>query len=268
MPDQADVEQALAAWVAGALYPNGEAAHSAVMTPCRVYRGSPVVEALEADLRLNVAHVVVQPVKGSVKDTTRFSTEWQGNAPPCPLIAETDGQRVRFSGSAGPGMLAGVKVDGRAYAWRVTDGSTPGLVAAVLADMVRVDRPAALAGAGIEFAGGRGVSARAVSDGYGGQELRRQEMGFRLELWCPSPEVRDRLGAFVDVALSGLVFLDVRGWGCRVQYSGSQSADDGAAVRAWRRDLQYRIEYPTVLESVLPSMLFGVGTVNGAGYVG
>lgn len=198
------------------------------MTPCRVYRGAPVVEALEADLVRDVAHVVVQPVKGSAKNTTRYSAEWQGVAPACPLIAETNGQRVRFSGLAGP---------------------------------------ATLTGASVEFPGGREVLARAVSDGHGGQELRRQEMIFRVELWCSSPEIRDRLASFIDVALSEVVFLDVRGWGCRVQYSGTASSDEGAVVRAWRRELLYRIEYPTVLESVLPSMLFGIGTVNGAGYV-
>ena len=41
MADQADVETALAAIVANALYPKGTAAPSAVGCTCRVYRGLP-----------------------------------------------------------------------------------------------------------------------------------------------------------------------------------------------------------------------------------
>ena len=268
MPDEADVETALAAFIAGALYPAGEGAASAVGTVCRVYRGWPVVGALDADLVAGVAEITVQPVAGSFRNTSRYTTEWQGAAPACPLIAETEGSVVRFSGGAGPGMVAGVLVDGRAYAWRVNDSSTPGIVAAVLADMVRMDRPATLSDATVSFPGAHGVVARAVSDGAGAQELRRQQGLFRVTLWCPSPEVRDRLAAFVDLSLSGSAFLDVGGWGCRIEATGGTSHDEGAAVRAWRRDLVYRIEYPTVLASDLPSMLFGSGSVNGASYVG
>lgn len=268
MPDQADVEQALAVFVAGALYPNGPTAVSAVGTVCRVYRGFPVVGALEADLVAGIAHVTVQPVAGSMKVTTRFGTEWVGAAPVCPLLAVTEGASVQFSGRAGSGMVAGVLVDGKAYAMRVVDPSSPGVVAAVLADMVRADRPASLSNATITFQEANGVLARAVSDGLGGEELRRQEVIFRVSLWCPAPDVRDQVAASIDLALAGVVFLDVGGWGCRVKAVAGSSSDEGAAVRAWRQDLEYSIEYPTVLDSTLPAMLFGAGAVNGAGFFG
>jgi hypothetical protein len=268
MPDQADVEQALAAFIAGVLYPNGEDAVSAVGTVCRVYRGFPVVGALEADLAAGIAQVTVQPVGGSLKDTSRFSTEWIGAAPVCPLVAQTEGVSVQFSGTSGSGMVAGVLVDGLAYVIRVTDPSTPGVVAAILSDMVRANRPATLSDATIIFPEAYQVLARAVSDGQGGEEIRRQEMLFRVSLWCPSPDVRDQLTAFIDLALAGIVFLDVGGWGCRIKLVNGNTDDEGAAVHAWRRDLKYLIEYPTVLTSSLPSLLFGSGAVNGAGYFG
>ena len=159
-------------------------------------------------------------------------------------------------------------VDGRAYAYRVTDVAAPVVIAATLAEMVQSDRAAVLSGATVTFPGAHGVVARAVSDGQGGTELRRQEMRFRVSMWCPSPDVRDSVGAFVDLALAGTVFLDVGGRGCRVRVAAGHTDDEGAAVRAWRRDLEYSIEYPTVSESSLPAMLFGSGTVNGAGYFG
>ena len=268
MADQWEVEAELARVIAEALYPDGVAADSAIGTVCRVYRGVPVPSALADDLEAGIAHVTVLPVEGSAKDTTRFSSEWQGSTVDCPLSALVYGDRVRFEGEPGPGVVAGVQVDGQAFAWRVPRRMTAGVVAAVLADMVRAVRPAELVGTVVHFPGGTGVLARAVSDGVGGRELRRQSERFRVSLWCPTPTVRDRLGAFVDLSLAGMVFLDVGGWGCRISASGGKTIDDGADARAWRRELVYEIEYPTVLAQSLPAMLFGAGSVNGAGYLG
>ena len=268
MADQAAVEQALTEAVAGAVFPGGAGPAVGLGVVCRVYRGVPVTAALEADLVRGIAHVTVQPVVGSVRDRTRYGSEWIGGAPACPLVADTDGERVLFRGDAGPGMVAGVRVDGGAYAWRVTEACSAGVVAAVLADLVRVVRPAQLSGSTVRFPGGVGVLGRTACDGQGGQEVRRQRETFRVTLWCPTPSVRDRLGAFVDLSLAGVAFLDVGGWGCRVRGVGSSVGDDGAVVRSFRRELLYTVEYPTVQPVDLPSMLFGVGSVNGAGYLG
>lgn len=267
MPDVADVEQGLAAAIAGALYPEGAGAASAVGMACRVYRGWPVVGALEADLAAGVAHVAVRAM-GEAMVTTRYPSTWQGSAPACPLLATVDGDSVLFAGAADAGVVAGVIVDGRAYAWRAELMAPPGVVAAVLAGLVRLDRPALARGAVVMFPGARGVVARAVVDGQGGREVRRQREVFRVTLWCPSVESRDRVGAFVDLSLAGTAFLDVAGWGCRVQPAGGTGEDEGGAVRAFRRDLLYHVEYPTVVVESLPSMLFGSGAVNGAGYLG
>jgi hypothetical protein len=100
-----------------------------------------------------------------------------------------------------------------------------------------------LSDATITFPEAYQVAARAVSDGQGGEEIRRQEMLFRVSLWCPSPDVRDELAAFIDLALAGVVFLDVGGWGCRIKSAGGSTDDEGAAARAWRRDLRVRSHF-------------------------
>jgi len=263
MPDQADVEAALAAVIAGALYPDGAGQVSVTGGVCRVYRGWPTQAALEADLAAGVVHVTVQPVAGSARDTTRYAPEWQGGAPAPGLAVLVDGEAVSFGGSAEPGQVAGVLVDGAAHAYRVRAGDTPGVVAAALAQLVRVRRPATLRGDGMVLPGGRGIAARVVADGHGGTELRRQQMGFRVTAWCPGPAVRDRVAAVMDLKLAASVFLDVGGWGCRVQSLAGSVADSGSAAGVWRRDLMYRIEYPTITESALPSMLFGVALAGG-----
>lgn len=263
MPDRADVEQALATLIAVALYPEGPGGASAVGAMCRVYRGWPVVAALEADLAAGNVHVTVQPVAGSIRNTTRYSLEWQGRIPAATMWAEVAGELVGFVGTAAVGQVAGVAVDGRTYAYRVRAGDTAALVAAVLAGLVRANRPAVLRGATILLPGGRGIVARVVVDGQGGREVRRQQSVFRVTLWCPDAGTRDRVAAFVDLALADVAFLDVGGWGCRVRLSGESSTDEASAGRAWRRDLLYMVEYPTVSEGSLPAMLFGIADVNG-----
>lgn len=273
MPDQSDVEEALAAVVAGALYPLGAARASAVGNACRVYRGWPTAAALEADLAAGFVHVTVQPVAGSLRDTTRFAAEWQGvaaassGAGASTLHVGVTGETVAFAGVAAVGQVAGVLVDGIARAYRVRAGDTPGVVAAVLAQLVRVTRPAVLQGDGFSLPGGMGIVARVVTDGFGGTELRRQRSGFRVVAWCPDPGVRDRVAGCVDLALAAVGFLDVRGWGCWLRALGGSAVDDGSAAGVWRRDLVYGIEYPTVAEGALPAMLFGRAVADGVSAV-
>ena len=258
-----DVEAALAAAVAGAVYPQGAEGEPAPGLACRVYRGWPTAASLEADLAAGVAHLTVQAMPAGFRDVTRFLGEWQGAVPPVTLMAAVDGETVTFAGAPAPGQVAGVRVDGVPRAYRVRQGDTPGVVAAVLAALVRTVRPAELHGDGILLPGGLGIAARVVSDGVGGTELRRQRAGFRVTAWCPDPASRDRVAGCVDVALAGTAFLDVGGWGCWLRMSGGSVLDANSVAGVWRRDLLYSIEYPTVMDSNLPSMLFGVASADG-----
>ena len=267
MPDRADVEQALAALLAGAFYPSGPQDRSVLGMACRIYRGWPVVASLMEDLAAGVVHVTVQPVAGAVRDSSRYPQEWIGSVPAATLNAIVDGETASFRGEGAVGQVAGVLVDGLGYAYRVRQGDTAGLVAAMLAEMVRKVRPAVLQGATISLAGGQGLAARVVMDGVGGRELRRQQSGFRITLWCPDPRTRDQAAALADLALAGVAFLDVGGWGCRLRVSGGSSTDEDSAGGVWRSDLLYSVEYPTVAEEVLPAMLFGTTGTNGVGLV-
>lgn len=259
MPDQADIEQALAALGAAALA--GDPAD------VRVYRGWPRAASLEADLQAGRAHLSVTP-GGAGRDASRYPAEWQGAVPVPTLQVAVDGETVTFGGLAGVGQVAGVRVDGVAYACRLRDGDTPGVVAAVLAALVRADRPALVQGAAVVLPDGRDVLARVVADGSGGTELRRQVQPMRMTLWCPAPDVRDRLAGRLDVAVAAVPVLDVGGWACRVRDAGGTTTDEGAAAGVWRRDLVYRVEYPTVAEEALPAMLWGVIAAAGRLAVG
>lgn len=268
MPDRSDVEQALAGLVATALYPNGSNSDSVIGNLCKVYRGWPVAHALETDLERGVVHISVTPVPGALRNRTRYSNEWQGITPTPTMTASVSSELVTFEGFGSAGQVAGIGVDGQAYAYRMRSGDTASLVAAALAALIRIDRPAVATANNVHLVSGRRLAARVVADGQGGEELRRQEGRFRISFWCPDPATRDTVVSLVDTNLAALTFLDIDGWACRIQIASETSSDDGGAGGLWRRDLIYQVEFPTILMQKLPAMLFGVADVNSVDWIG
>lgn len=267
MPDRSDVEQALATYIVGLLYPEGVGSESRIQNVAKVYRGWPIASALENDLQRGIIHVSVLAMDGSLRDRTRYLSDWQGTVPAATLSASVLPELVRYEGVGGPGQVAGLRVDGKAYAYRTRAGDSASLVAAALAALVRADRPAVAVDNVVHLVAGRGVAARVACDGQGGIELSRQEERFRACLWCPDPAVRDQVASVVATGLTYETFLDVGGWACRLQIVGQSSTDDGAASGLWRRDILCAVEYPTVNIQTLPTMLFGTAEVNSVDWV-
>lgn len=262
MPDQSDVEVALAEEIAAALYPGGTAEPSALGPEFRIYRGWPQPQLLSADLAAGRINVTVQPVSGSARNTTRFPDEWRANPATPTLTAAVQNATVTFAGNAAPGQLAGLLIDGASYVHRTRPGDTPGLVAASLAASVRQARPAQLAGSSITITGAGHLLARTVADSPATRELRRQEVTFRITAWCPTPELRDQVSAFIDVAFADCRTLGVSGESCRLRYAGTSSSDEGQSSNLYRRDLLWQVEYSMTNRAQLPTQLFGTTATN------
>ena len=112
--------------------------------------------------------------------------------PPRPTLTATiDGTSVTFGGVADVGQVAGILVDGISYAYRIQAGDTPQSVAANLAAMARDKSIVRLSHGMLTIAGAGNLLARVVADASVRQEVRRQEQGFRITCWCPSPATRD-----------------------------------------------------------------------------
>lgn len=262
MPDQSDVEVALAEEIAAALYPEGSAEPSAFGPEIRIYRGWPQPQLLSADLAAGRVNVTVQPVSGSARNTTRLPDDWRADPAIPTLVATVQDATATFAGNAAPGQLAGLLVDGAAYVHRTRPGDTPALVAAILAASVRQVRPAQLAGSSVTVPGIGRLLARTVADSPATRELRRQEATFRITAWCPTPELRDQASAFIDAAFAGRRTLDVAGEPCRLRYIGTSSSDEGQSSNLYRRDLLWQVEYPTTVRAQLPTQLFGTTATN------
>jgi hypothetical protein len=268
MADQSDVERALVAAVAGALYPDGAEAASVAGVVCRVYRGWPRAAALDADLAAGRVNVTVFPDGAEARDTTRWAEApvVLGAGTPS-LLASSAGDTASFSGVAAVGQVAGVLAGGVAAAYRVAAGDTPELVAAVLAARLRAaGLVARLAGASVSVPGAGPVVARVVADRVAVSELRRQEQGFRVSLWCPSAASRDLVAGVVDTALAAAGFVALAdGGAARLLYRASTVFDQSVNARLFRRDLLYTAEYATTARETLPSMLFGTSEIAANG---
>ncbi len=268
MADQADVEAALTALVANALYPAGSAMPSVTGTVYRVYRGYPAGPVLDADMAAGAVHVSVVPAGGEVRNVTRYPRVWREVAPVAEAFSVVVGDGgATFAGHCAVGQLAGVMVNDAAFPYAVQATDSPATVASNLAAQIRA------AGWIVDYAGATLVvpaadrfAARVVAGASALQEIRRQVQDFRLSLWCPDPLTRDAAAAIIDLALAEVGFIPLAdGSYGRVRFCGVSVSDGGADAGLYRRDLVYAVEYPTALAQMTPAMLFGTvaARVNG-----
>ncbi len=263
MADQSDVEIALAALAAAALYPDGPQAASLPGPACRVYRGWPNPAALDADLAMGRINVTIFAGDAAPRPTTRFAEEWL-SAPVTPsLQASVSATKVTFAGSADPGQLAGILVDGQTYVYRTQPKDTPALVAATIASLVRVDRIVHLSGASLDIPGAHDLLARVVADRSALKEIRRQRLTIRITCWCPSPATRDATAAAIDTAFAAIQFLTLADSSqARLTFAGGAVLDQSQDASLYRRDLLYAVEYATTITQSQPAMLFGALGLN------
>ena len=268
MADQSDVEQALVTLISAALYPLGESAASTIGPTCRIYRGWPNAAALDTDLAAGRINVTVFPVQQLQRNTTRFPDQWQATPAVPTLTVTTSGLSVTFAGSAVAGQLAGVLADNQGYVYRTQTGDTPAMVAASLAVALRANRIAQLANATITIPNAGRLLARTVADTSATQEVRRQEQGFRITAWCPSPATRDAVAIAIDPALAAITFIALPdGSAGRLRFASTTTFDQQEDAALYRRDLLYTVEYPTTLTALQPAMLFGDLDLNGNSFL-
>lgn len=265
MADQADVEAALAALAANAVYPQGSSAASVVGSACKIYRGWPVAPVLDADLVAGMAHVSVSATDAAVKNVTRYPRVWQTLTPATGTLAvSANGLTAAFFGTCSTGLLAGVLVDNETYPYAVQANDSAATVASNLAAQLRQG------GWIVEYAGGKlavpeatHFTARVVAGAGALQEIRRQVQEFRVAMWCPCPALRDALAPVLDVALMANDFIALAdGSYGRIRFVNGMTTDQSADAALYRRDLIYEVEYPTTLAQQTPAMLFGTMTAT------
>ena len=274
MADQSDVENALVALVANAVYPAGSDAASAVIGPngpvvWRIYRGWPTSAVLDADLAQGIAHATVVPDTTPIRNTTRFPRVWQVVAPVAASLSVTVEVGVAvFSGVCAVGQLAGIVVDGAIIPYAVQASDSPATVASNLATLLRAAGWIVnYRGTSLSVPAARQFAARVVSGATALQEIKRQQQQFQIALWCSDPLTRDAAAGLVDCALAAPQFIGLADRSvAHLVFAGGTTRDQGANQTLYRRDFIYTAEYPTTLAEIEPAMLFGVAglSANGA----
>lgn len=260
MADQSNVEAAIVSIIANALYPQGDTAPSSVGYACKIYRGWPRSPNLDTDLSDNITNISVYTADSPVKNVTKYPRIWQTISPATgTLFVEMDGGVASFSGHCSTGQLAGVMVDGQTYSYAVQANDSPQTVASNIAALLREsgwiveysDNQIAVPQA-IRFL------ARVVSCSGAMKEIRRQEQGFKVSIWCSSPVIRDIIAPVVDGALADRIFIAlVDGTSGRIRFDSQVTTDSSEDANLYRQDFVYRVEYPTTILKSDPAMLFG-----------
>jgi hypothetical protein len=296
MADVADVANALVSLIATAIYPNGVASPSITGAPTRIYYGWPVGENLDADLKNGIVNISVYPPPNMTKKTTRFPKQWQypASIPPATITATISGDAVTFGGYATPGNVIGLLVNGVGYAYLAAGSDTPATIAASFA--------MALTALGTLGAGGFGSGdasewlglAYGAVGSYGTplaphatgatltvpsparleaartgvtvaaiEETRRQEQGFIVTVWAPTPALRDATAAAFDATLADTDWLPLDdGSAGRLLYRATHSDDVPGVASTWRRAITYTVEYPTLKTMPATTLLFLCGLAN------
>ena len=263
MADISDVETALCSLVERAIYPNGLTQPSVSGTVVKIYRGWPVNRALNADLTSGYQTVTIFSREKTTRDTSRYPRVWRTLNQVAPtLTVDVVGDTANFAGNGGAGQSAGLTVNGVAYSWTLTTDDTPSSVAAGLAALI----PGAIAnGPSLTVTRAR-LAGRTVGSGTAIMETRRQEQGFMIAVWCPTPDGRDLLASSVDNVLSSMDWFPLAdGTVARLQYRMTFETDMSENASLYRRDLDYLVEYPTTTLMTGSQMLFGIGTLGGTG---
>lgn len=255
MADASDVANALAAFAAQTLYPNGTSQPSSPTgnPPCIAYQGWPDPNTLDVDLPAGKVHVSVFP-RPEEKNTSRFPRDPQQLTVNTPTLAATiAGQQVTIAGSipaASNPTNVSILANGQFAVYAVQTSDTLTSIATALAALAAAFIPGTTsAGAVITFAAAARIAAARVGVGATQiRELRRQEKLFQVSVWAGTPALRDAVSQVLDVAFAKpeqqfITMTDT--FGARLVYHGTRVIDDSEKANLYRRDLLFMIEYAT-----------------------
>lgn len=256
MADISDVEKALVDAVLAVVYPSGLSSNSVTGSNVRVYRGWPSPSGLSADLAVGITNISVFSDAKTTRDTTRYPRIWKSRNPVLVTLAVclTNGVAT-FSGLGSCGTNAGVLVNGRSYAVALGTNDTPDSVAAALATQIA---GAVASGPTLTVVNASITAARVEGSAVAWQETRRQEQMLTVTLWCADPISRDSVTSTVDSALSQIDWLTLDdGSSARLLFMGTNVIDASENADLYRRDLLFKVEYPTIVQQVTAAMIFG-----------
>lgn len=247
MADQADVENALASVIADALYPNGTAQASIVGVECSVARGWPTESGVNAAVNAGNVLITVHQRAGFSRDATRYSRNAFVVSQSAPTVtASVSGFVVTIGGTITAGNIVAILADNIAYTYVVLASDTAATIASALAAEIP---NATASGSTITLPSSQPEpQAVVVNGGKIGVEVGRQLAGFQVDVWAPSPALRDSIFATLCPALMFNFRLTLADNSTATLMSFQESGPDDMPSREkmFRRNVLCIFEYPII----------------------
>jgi hypothetical protein len=276
MSDISDVLNVLVKIAECVLYPNGTDKPGIVGSDVVIYPGWPSSDNLDKDLAAGKSHISVFP-KQEERNTTRYPERYRITKAPAPTLTLTiqqpGGGRLELEDSGsllteGEGLflLEGnslsvvvggtpsvpqnvmLRINNRDYVYGVRSQDALVDIATALARLVAVDVAGTAEQGPVINIGpsGRVQAARVGGFGTVAKEIRRQDRVVMITVWAPTPDLRDKIAAAIDVDLADRHFLTMPdGYGARLIYKNSLVVDALQKAVLYRRDLNYSVEFAT-----------------------
>lgn len=110
----------------------------------------------------------------------------------------------------------------------------------------------------------RPVKASENGSGKAVRELRRQIKDFQITVWAPTPQLREKVGAAIDAALSEECHIDLGDFApAQMFYVRHFDSDNAENWHVYRRDLFYSVNFATTQIITAPEVIQTFITLNG-----
>lgn len=261
MADITDVEQAILDLLAEAIYPAGTALPSAIIdprsgnpVPTKLFRGWPPPAGLQSDMRAGTINVNIYRT-GVGHSTTRYTPKWQTvRIAPATVTLTVSGDTVTVGGTPAAGQNATVVADGVGYVHAVQADDTLADIATALAD--QIGNGASSTGPVLTISGATTIGATVGTLGTSIKEVSRQTRVLQVNIWAPTPAIRDAAAKLLVPVLRDTIRLAMPdGGGARLMTAGDGDDDDGdQKEQLFRRLIPVPVEYATTLVSQDPTV--------------
>lgn len=263
MADISDVTSEVANQVTLAVYPNGTSQPPVAGDQITILQGWPLdtdLDHMVASFNAAVSPVVaalisIYPRPGMYRNTSRYPSNWQEVSRPTHTITLTASDVTvtvggTAPGSSGPiqnlGLIIGFGSQTQSFVYQTQASDTLASIAAALAALVNAETPASAVGPVITIPAATSITARIGIIGTVARELRRQIERIDISIWCPSPPLRDQIGAPIRTAFAKFDYLTLAdGFAARSRAGDDHWLDDPEKAGLYRRCMGFDIDYPT-----------------------
>ena len=252
MADITDVEQAIISLIAAVVYPNGTGNVSAIIdpisgspVPAKTYRGWPQPAQLQPDMRSGIVNINVWRTAVG-RSTTRYPMEWVTLSVPTPTVTLTIlDDTVTVGGTVGAGQNAAIVVNGVGYVYAVQATDTLTSIATALA--TDIGNGATSSGPVITIPSATSLGVTVGTIGSSIQEVARQIRHLQVNIWAPTPAIRDAAAKLLVPALRSTLRLSMPdGSSVRVMTDSDGDDNDGDQKEiVYRRMIPVPVEYAT-----------------------